>query len=163
MDSLSKRIREDVVVGHFRGIRLSNVREISDNLFVNDVLLFGMIERSVWNAFHGLFSRFCAAIGMMENSKKLCIYFEDEGDKLVSEQVKETTAVFKFPCVPLGAGFKYFGFNLKPNNYSSDPGGYWWPPAYSTWGPTIVSFIFSVSAQLTIFSTFSGRELLEPF
>ena len=23
-----------------------------------------------------------------------------------------------------------------------DPGGYWWPPAYSTWGPTIVSFIF---------------------
>ena len=23
-----------------------------------------------------------------------------------------------------------------------DPGAYWWPPAYSTWGPTIVSFSF---------------------
>ena len=24
----------------------------------------------------------------------------------------------------------------------NDRGGYWWPPAFSTWGPTIVSFIF---------------------
>ena len=38
-----------------------------------------------------------------------------------------------------------------------DPGGYWWPPAYSTWTPTIVSFSFSVSlivAQFTIFGSF---------
>jgi hypothetical protein len=35
-----------------------------------------------------------------------------------------------------------------------DPGGYWWPPAYSTWAHTIVSFSFPVSlivAQFTIF------------
>jgi hypothetical protein len=25
-----------------------------------------------------------------------------------------------------------------------DPGGYWWPPTYSTWTPTIASFSFSV-------------------
>ena len=37
-----------------------------------------------------------------------------------------------------------------------DPGGYWWSLAYSTWGPTIVSFSFLVSAQLTIFSSFLG-------
>jgi hypothetical protein len=24
----------------------------------------------------------------------------------------------------------------------NDPGGYWWPPAYSTWTHTIVSFVF---------------------
>ena len=38
-----------------------------------------------------------------------------------------------------------------------DPGGYWWPPNYSTWTPTIVSFIFPVSlivAQFTIFGSF---------
>ena len=45
----------------------------------------------------------------------------------------------------------------------ADLGGYWWSPTYSTWGPTIVSFSFSVSAQLTIFSNFSGPELPEPF
>jgi hypothetical protein len=45
----------------------------------------------------------------------------------------------------------------------SDPGGYWWPPTYSTWTPTIASFSFSVSAQFTIFSSFSGPELLELF
>ena len=35
-----------------------------------------------------------------------------------------------------------------------DPRGYWWPPTYSTWTPTIVSFSFPVSliiAQFTIF------------
>jgi hypothetical protein len=46
---------------------------------------------------------------------------------------------------------------------SVDPGGYWWPPTYSTWTPTIASFSFSVSAQFTIFSSFSGPELPEPF
>jgi hypothetical protein len=47
-----------------------------------------------------------------------------------------------------------------------DPGGYWWPPTYSTWIPTIVSFSFSVSlivAQFTIFGSFLGLELPEPF
>jgi hypothetical protein len=44
-----------------------------------------------------------------------------------------------------------------------DPGGYWCPPTYSTWTPTIASFSFSVSTQFTIFSSFSGPELPEPF
>ena len=44
-----------------------------------------------------------------------------------------------------------------------DPGGYLWSPTYSTWGPTIFSFSFSVSAQLTIFSSFLGPEFPEPF
>ena len=38
-----------------------------------------------------------------------------------------------------------------------DPGGYWWPLAYSTWTPTIVSFNFLVSfivAQFTMFGSF---------
>ena len=37
-----------------------------------------------------------------------------------------------------------------------DPSGYWWPPTYSTWTPTIASFSFSVFAQFTIFSSFFG-------
>jgi hypothetical protein len=46
----------------------------------------------------------------------------------------------------------------------TDPGGYWWPLAYSTWTHTIVSFSFSVSlivAQFTIFRSSSGPELPE--
>ena len=38
-----------------------------------------------------------------------------------------------------------------------DRGGYWWPPTYSTWTPTIISFNFPVSlivAQFTIFGSF---------
>jgi hypothetical protein len=55
-------------------------------------------------------------------------------------------------------------FIIKPTfSKYTDPGGYWWPPTYSTWTPTIASFSFSVSAQFTIFSSFSGPELPEPF
>lgn len=47
-----------------------------------------------------------------------------------------------------------------------DPSGCWWPPSYSTWNTTTVSFSFSVSlivAQFTIFGIFSGPKLLELF
>jgi len=47
-----------------------------------------------------------------------------------------------------------------------DLSGYWWPPAKSTWTPTIVSFSFPVSlivAQFTIFSSFLGPKHLESF
>ena len=46
---------------------------------------------------------------------------------------------------------------LSISSLEPDPGGYWWPPTYSTWTPTIVSFSFSVSlivAQFTIFGSF---------
>ena len=41
--------------------------------------------------------------------------------------------------------------------WDDDLGGYWCPPTYSNWTPTIVSLIFSVSliiAQFTIFGSF---------
>jgi hypothetical protein len=39
---------------------------------------------------------------------------------------------------------KFHKINITMGEY--DPGGYWWPPTYSTWTPTIASFSFSVSA-----------------
>ena len=62
-------------------------------------------------------------------------------------------------------GFTFLMYVLS-RSFINDPTGYWWPPAYSTWTPTIVSFSFSVSlivAQFTIFGSFSGPELPEPF
>ena len=47
-----------------------------------------------------------------------------------------------------------------------DPGGYWWPPTYSSWTPTTISFSFPVSlivAQFTILGSFRGPKLPEPF
>jgi hypothetical protein len=59
----------------------------------------------------------------------------------------------------------HFGGSIMPltiiepryqKTFICDPGGYWWPPTYSTWTPTIASFSFSVFAQFTIFSSFFG-------
>jgi hypothetical protein len=59
--------------------------------------------------------------------------------------------------------FSFESRGIDEGFFVPDPGGYWWPPTYSTWTPTIASFSFSVSAQFTIFSSFSGPELPEPF
>jgi hypothetical protein len=56
--------------------------------------------------------------------------------------------------------------NIDSLGVRNDPSGYWWPPTYSTWTPTIISFSFSISlivAQFTIFGSFSSPELPEPF
>ena len=89
------------------------------------------------------------------------------------------------------SNFKYYGardanrFRSLDLKWNYDPGGYWWPPTYSSWTPTIVSFSFPISlivAQFTIFSSFrvlnfwsrfealndvflasNGRENMSPF
>ena len=46
---------------------------------------------------------------------------------------------------------------MSPNSIQNDLGGYWCPPTYSTWTPTIVSFSFPISlivAQFSIFGSF---------
>ena len=59
--------------------------------------------------------------------------------------------------------FLYSVAFLHKIRISNDPGGYRWPPTYSIWTSTINSCRFSHSAQLTIFSRFSGPPLSEPF
>ena len=44
-----------------------------------------------------------------------------------------------------------------------DPGGYWWIPSYSTQTPQSVSSISLTVAQFTIFGSFLGHEIQEPF
>ena len=54
---------------------------------------------------------------------------------------------------------------MSPHSFI-DPNGCWWPPSYPIWTLTTVSFSFSVSliiAQFTIFSSFSGPKLPDPF
>ena len=45
----------------------------------------------------------------------------------------------------------------------NDPGGYWWPPAYSTYGPTIVSFIFFTTYYFQqFFGSWTSEAILKP-
>lgn len=85
-------------------------------MFVDDVLLFGMIIRSIWRAFHEIFIRFCAATGMIANNSKSCIYF-GEGE---NQTILDVGELFNFKTEPFSMGFKFLGFYLKPNNYVVD-------------------------------------------
>ena len=37
-----------------------------------------------------------------------------------------------------------------------DPGGYWWPPTYSTWTPPLFLSVFLIVEQFIIFGSFFG-------
>ena len=57
-------------------------------------------------------------------------------------------------------------YELINSNVPFDPGGYWWPPTYSTWSPTIVPLSFPVSlivAQFTIFGSLRDLNFRSPF
>ena len=59
--------------------------------------------------------------------------------------------------LPKESSFLQFFTEFASSKSCFDPGGYWWPPTYSTWTPTIVSFNFLVSlivAQFTVFGSF---------
>jgi hypothetical protein len=53
-----------------------------------------------------------------------CVYFKLIGDHFINLFLYEDDML------------------LIGNNKEIDPGGYWWPPSYFTWTPTIASFSF---------------------
>ena len=65
---------------------------------------------------HEIFSKFCAATGMLENEGKSCIYHNEKYRELYEEICK----LFNFRIEKLDSGFKYLGFHMKPNNYRVD-------------------------------------------
>ena len=85
MDSLSTKICNAVNKGHFRGIKLYFRKDISHKFFVDDVLMFGLLDRTVWQNFFAIFNSFCSASGMEANKGKYCIYFEEEGKEVAME------------------------------------------------------------------------------
>ena len=98
MDSLSTKLNRAASNGTIRGIGITFHKEITHNLFVDDILFF---------------AKFCKASGMMANHGKSCIYYGN-GDM---ELVEWIGSLFNFRFAPLDMGFKYLGFYMKPNKY----------------------------------------------
>jgi len=111
MDGLSRLICSAKQNGFLRGIQVSPKRSMTHVLFVDDVLLFGVASEEEWKNYFEIVTTYSSASGMkISTTKSILIHSErDLGS--------EITEIFSIATAPLDNGFKYLGFNLKPNAY----------------------------------------------
>lgn len=87
---------------------------ISHNLFVDDVILFGILCRLTWMCYYEILQNFQKASGLQINCSKSVIYHSD----INQEELAWLSNLFGFEAQPISMGIKYLGFMLKANCYS---------------------------------------------
>ena len=113
MDALSLRINRAVAQGTFKGIEIGPQLKTSHSLFVDDILIFGMLVKASWVAFYDIFNIFCVAAGMIISVDKSCLYCTTGHDPKFDEVVE----LFGFKKAFLEAGLTYLGFRVQALTY----------------------------------------------
>ena len=89
MDAMSLKLKVVFDGGLFLGINIGSNLKASHSLFVDDILIFGMLRRTCWYNFNVIFQVFCKAIGMLIN----------EGDLVyITRVVRKQISVILSPC-----------------------------------------------------------------
>lgn len=96
----------------FRALTVGHGIRISHNFFVDDILVFSMIYRMMWETLHNIFYRFGRASGILINKgKPMLLYGEGQ-----QEDIGHIANLFGVKAKPISSGLKYLDFNIKPNN-----------------------------------------------
>ena len=98
-----------------KGVRVANQIELTHVLFVDDVLMFGDGTFSNIQNLIKVLKKYQVEIGMEINLEKSKLSHNNINEEVFT-QARELIAV---SISPLNEGFKYLGFQLKPNAYSS--------------------------------------------
>jgi len=85
-------------------------------LFVDDVLLFCFGNLVEGQYLKDLLDLFCSSTGMVINHAKSILLLFGLEDHLSARM----EMIFNFQHLGFNDGFKYLGFNLKPNNYGKE-------------------------------------------
>jgi len=114
MNSLSLHINKAVRENRCQPLKICRNLSISHNLFVDDIIMFGILCKFTWLCFYGILFNFQKATGLQRNSAKSVIYHND----IYQEEVEWLSALFGMEVQPISDGIKYLGFQLKANGYS---------------------------------------------
>jgi len=112
-EGMSKLIHQDIVEGNLKGISVSSTLFLSHLLFVDDILILCEIRVSYLNHLKTLLSIFCEDTCMQINREKSSLF----SWKLSINEQQHLSQSLDFRNPNPEEGFKYFGFNLKPNGY----------------------------------------------
>jgi len=110
-ESLSGSIHNAMEERRIKGVRIDNQIELTHVLFVDDVLMFG--EGTLGNLVEVL-DNYQSATGMEINLEKSKL----SHNKVQEELLTQAKEIIPISTTPLLEGFKYAGFQLKPNAYS---------------------------------------------
>ena len=88
MDGYSNLMKMAMQAGYFKGISFSPTVHISHSLFVDDLLVFGRINRNQSFYLHYLFNRFGARTGLTINKHKSILIHADGDEEEISFNVE---------------------------------------------------------------------------
>jgi hypothetical protein len=97
----------------FSSIKTSSSMSLSHLLFVYDLLCFSKGSLHNLEALKGMMDLYCKVTRMQINEDKACLL-----SNIFPPRVSQVMFnLFPYHQENLEEGFKYFGFNLKPDNY----------------------------------------------
>jgi len=99
---------------NIKGIIMAREINITQLMFVDDILLFGCGSLEEWKVYKKILELFCKATGMSFSPHKST--FLEAG--WTTEELVELKELFPFETKPVEMGFKYLGCYLKPNCYA---------------------------------------------
>lgn len=114
MNSLSLHINKAVSKNRCRPVKICRNNNISHNLFVNNVLIFGMLCRISSICLKDILNRFQSATGLQINKAKSTLFHND----INMETVEWISVLFGIEMRSIKDGLKYLGFQLKSKGYS---------------------------------------------
>lgn len=114
MNTLSLHINKVVKENRCHPLKICRKNYISHNLFVDDILIFGMLCRLTWLCFHDILVKFQKSIGLQINKSKSTIFHNDVN----LEVVEWLSSLLEIEAKSIKLGIKYLGFQLKAKGYT---------------------------------------------
>lgn len=114
MNSLSLHINKVVNENMCRPLKICSNISISHNLFVDDIILFGLLCRVTWICYYEIIKNFQMATGLIVNNEKSAIYHNENNQ----EAVEWLSDLFGIKVQSITCGMKYLGFQIKANGYT---------------------------------------------
>lgn len=109
MNTLNLHINKAVAENRCRPLKICRNISISHKLFVDDIILFGMLCRFTWLCFHDILRNFQKASGLQINKEKSIFYHNE----ISQEAVDWLSALFGVKSHSIKQGIKYLGSSLK--------------------------------------------------
>lgn len=113
MDGLSHMIKYACQRGEYLPIHMGRDIKVSHDIFIDDILIFGIISRIMWTSLHNIFLRFGSASRLYMNKDKSKFLFRGSRQ----EDIEYISNLFGVREIPIGGGLKYLGYKIKPSKY----------------------------------------------
>ena len=113
IEGLSRMINEAKLKGILSGIKISCVMQIINLLFVDDVILFGLVIIEEWRNLHEILTILCFASGVDISLEKFILYQH----RVFDEMLAQIGSLLQYKVENFYYSFKYLGYLLNPNNY----------------------------------------------